>query len=262
MNKLIILLAFISNLSFAQTDTEFMNDFLLEDELNVSNEIEQYNQFNFAEIWTKTDNNLIYGIIGVDHQRIKIKLLSIEKSSDNPNEYLVTGKSNVKDNICDFSGVIQIDEIKTVKELHYGVDEEYKNKGIKAQGILITSYNFEESEEQVHSGFFAGKLYSKWYLDAKNKMQYDDIQLISDGYLNNAFIGTWESYKTGKDKICNWADYRVPNANKDFDIGVGEFNVAEKYWNKGWVDIALKHQVPNGAIKKVKTKRNVKLWWE
>ena len=76
-----------------------MDNFLLGDELNVSNEIEQYNQFNFAEIWTKTDNNLIYGIIGVDHQRILTKLLSIEKSSDNPTEYLVTGKSNVKGNI-------------------------------------------------------------------------------------------------------------------------------------------------------------------
>ena len=37
-----------------------------------------------------------------------------------------------------------------------------------------------------------------------------------------------------KEKICNWADYRVPNANKDFDVGVGEFGVSEKYLSKGW----------------------------
>lgn len=122
---------------------------------------------------------------------------------------------------------------------------------------MVASYNFKESKEQVHSGFFAGKLYSKWYLDANNKMQYDDIQSIADGYLNNAFIGTWESYKTGKNKICNWADYRVPNANKDFDIGAGEFSVADKYLDKGWQDIEMRNQVPNEAIKS-----NNKKWWE
>ena len=65
-----------------------------------------------------------------------------------------------------------------------------------------------------------------------------------------------------KKKICNWADYRVPNSNQDFDIGAGEFSVSEKYWDKGWLDIALKNQVPNHAIKKNKVKGKTKEWWE
>ena len=34
---------------------------------------------------------------------------------------------------------------------------------------------------------------------------------------------------TRKEKICNWADYRVPITNRDFDIGAGEFSPSEKY---------------------------------
>ena len=105
---------------------------------------------------------------------------------------------------------------------------------------------------QATSALFGVKLYTKWYLNSKNQIEYDSIEFFSDGYFNNAFVGIWGSYSNGNSKICNWDDYRVPNANKDFDIGVGEFNVSEKYWNKGWLDIALKNQAPNHAIKRSK----------
>lgn len=65
-----------------------------------------------------------------------------------------------------------------------------------------------------------------------------------------------------KKKFCNWADYRVPIANRDFDIGAGEFSVSEKYWNKGWLDIALKNKSPNLAIKDSEKAEKQKEWWE
>jgi len=80
--------------------------------------------------------------------------------------------------------------------------------------------------------------------------------------MNNAFVGVWKSYSTSKEKDCNWADYRVPIANRDFDIGAGEFSVSEKYWNKGWLDIALKNKSPNLAIKQSEKAENQKEWWE
>jgi len=118
--------------------------------------------------------------------------------------------SMVKETICSFFGSITINQINEVKELHFGADDEYKNNGIKRQGILIAEYSFVERAQQKHSGTFIGKLYSKWYLNKNNKMEYDDIQSISDSYSNNAFIGIWKSYSSGKEKICNWADWRVP----------------------------------------------------
>jgi hypothetical protein len=263
MNKLFLIFLIFSNVLSAQNNEEYLTKFLLGDELKLENEIDKYVEYDFSTIWTKTKNVAIYGIIGDEHQRIRIKLISVKKNPINPNEYLVIGKSNVKETICDFSGIIKIAEIREVKEFHFGVDSEFESKGIKSQGILIAKYEFKENKEQIHAGVFAGELYSKWYLDSKNKIKYDDIQSVSDGYSNNAFIGIWKSYNTTKEKVCNWADYRVPNANQDFDIGAGEFGVSEKYWNKGWLDIALRNQMPNGAIiKNEKTNKNIKEWWE
>lgn len=261
MTRIVIILLFITSSSFAQSNEKFLTDFLPGSELKSENVRDKYNHFDFSNIWSQTENNNVLGIFGKDYQRLKIKLISIKKDQTNPNEYFVFGKSCVKGTICDFNGKITLTEIKEVKELHFGVDDEYADKGIKSQGILIADYEFKENPEKKQSGIFEGKLHSKWYLNSKSQIEYDNIEFISDGYTNNAFVGIWKSYTTEKVKICNWADYRVPNSNQDFDIGVGEFNVSEKYWDKGWLDITLKNQVPNHAIKKSKPEKT-KEWWE
>ncbi|MCR9063679.1 MAG: hypothetical protein NXI00_06920 [Cytophagales bacterium] len=264
MKRIIIILLLVSNISIGQTLDRLKENFDLEVDYQSKNVLEKYKSFDydFSNIWSVTENQNVYGIIGDEHQRISIKLISIIRISNGPFLYNVYGKSKVKDNICEFYGNIVIKEIREVKELHFGVDDEYADKGIKNQGILVADYEFYESKEQKHSGIFKGTLYSKWYLNSKNQIVYDDIEFISDGYMNNAFVGVWKSYSTGKEKDCNWADYRVPIANRDFDIGAGEFSVSEKYWNKGWLDIALKNKSPNLAIKQSEKAENQKEWWE
>lgn len=234
--KIIWILLFISTICFSQSDEKFLMDFLIEDKLKPKNTLSQYNKLDFVNLWTQTKNYNVLGIIGSNHQRIKIKFLSIKKDSINSNKYLVSGKSSVKETICDFKGTIILRDIKEVEKLHFGVDNEHQNKGIKSQGVLIADYEFKENKDQKHSGLFKGKLYSKWYLISDDRIEYDNIQSVADGYSNNAFIGVWKSYKTGKETICNWADFRVPNANQDFDVGAGEFGPSEKYYAKGWAD--------------------------
>jgi hypothetical protein len=236
MKLLIWTFLLFTTITIAQSNEKFLTDFLLESELKPENVLSNYSQFDFSNIWTQTENNSVLGIIGKEHQRIKIKLISIEKDPTNPNEYFVFGISFVKGTICDFNGKITLTEIKEVKKLLLGVDDEYADKGINSQGILIADYEFKENKEQKHSGIFKGKVYSKWYLNSKNQIEYDNIESISDGYTNNAFVGIWKSYATDKEKVCNWADFRVPNANRDFDIGAGEFSPNEKYYDKGWSD--------------------------
>jgi len=248
-----------TNISIAQTNEKFMADFLLGDELNTENVIANYVRFNFSDLWTKTKNYRIVGIIGADYQRIKIKLTSIKKNSSvNPNAYFVSGKSMVNGIINDFQGSIKLDKIKKIKKLHFGVDDEYLNKGIKSEGILIAEYEFKENKHQKHSGIFKGQLYSKWYLNSNNQIKYDDIQSFADGYMNNAFIGIWKEYSTTKGKICNWADFRVPKINQDFDIGVGEFSPSEKYYDKGWENYQKAWLNEDSEAKKEEYKE----WWK
>ena len=241
MKQIIILLVLLSQNLFSQKLDRVKLNFPTNEELKTENVISLYNQFNFSNIWIKTNNNRVLGIIGEEHQRIQIKLNSVQKDSNNPNKYYVSGKSCVKGTICDFSGTINLIEIKEVKKLHFGIDNEYADKEIKSQGIIVADYEFKENSDQKHSGVFKGKLYSKWYLNSKNDIKYDNIEFHSNGYINNAFVGTWKSYLTKKEKICTWGDYRVPLANKDFDIGAGEFSVTEKYLKKGWAEIMIKN---------------------
>lgn len=264
MNRIIFLVLAISMVkpSFAQKTDTFLNQFQLGDSLKDKNLIDQYHDYDFSSLWTKTENRFIYGIIGKDHQRLYIKLLTVQQNPSNPLEYIVQGKSMVKGNICDFSGFIRIKTVKEITELHFGVDDKHKNKKIKAQGITVAEYEFRENEEQHHSGLFKGQVYSRWYLNKKNRIRYDNINFMSDSYSNNAFIGVWQSYNTKKEKICNWGNYRVPQANEDFDIGTAEFMVSQKYVSKGWLSIILERQMPNNAIIREKPIKKPKAWWE
>jgi hypothetical protein len=228
--QILFILFSISSFSQSLCRTDIMN----EEELNAKNEVTEFIKYDFSELWLKTENSLVYGIIGNEYQRILIKFLTVEKNLINNNEYFVFGKSSVKGNFCEFIGKITILKIQESKRKHFGVDDEFKNQGIKTQGLLTAKYEFFENKHQNHSGYFSGTLQTKWFLDKNDKVQYDDINSVSDGYFNNAFVGTWKMYNSNIEKICNWGDYRVPYANCDFDIGTGELSISEKYLKNGW----------------------------
>jgi hypothetical protein len=184
-----------------------------------------------SQLWIPEFERSVNGIIGDNFQRIRIRIISVKKKSENT--YEVTGKSMVKNNICQFKGEIIITNARVYKEMHYGVDDEYKDKGLKKQGLLVAEYHFYEDSIQLYSGKFEGILCSSWYIDKSGQIHLDDIESFSDSYNNNEFVGIWKSYKTNASKICNWGDYRIPLSG-DFDIGDGEFMPNDKYIKNGW----------------------------
>ncbi len=233
--KIQILVAFIlfSLQNYGQ-DTYCNKDVIEESYILPKNDIENYSKYDFSNLWLQTENDFIYGIIGDEYQRILVKFIFVERSLNGSNEYLIYGKSSVKSTVCDFVGKITIVKIQELKDQKFGVDEEYKNSGIKSQGLLTAKYELFENKDQNDSGVFSGILQSTWYLDSDDKIKYNDIDSNADGYFNNAFVGTWKMYNSNIKKVCNWGDYRVPWAKCDFDIGAGEFSVSEKYIRNGW----------------------------
>lgn len=209
------------------------------------------NDFDFSQLFQNPDNSVIYGFIGNNYQRLRIKFIRVMKSQSSPDVYMVYGKSMVKNDICAFRGSISISNILKYKTMVYGVDDEYKNKGIKGQYVIIGSYNFSEDSTQAHSGVFKGNFQSNFYLDKNNKVRYDDISLGSDGYTNNQFVGTWISYKNHLTKRCNWGDFRIPYSG-DLDIGAGEFSPDAKYLKYGWL------YIPDEQLLSHHTKK----WWK
>ncbi len=164
------------------------------------------------------------GFIGDNYQRFYIHFISVKKSTANPYQYIVTGKTKVKENICLFSGTINIVKASLFKKQ---VGEKYK------LGFAECTILFYEDSMQKFAGFFKGKLTSKFYLDERNQLFYDDLEVGADGYYNNQCEAVWTSYTTRKTKKCNWGDYRIPQS-KALDSGDGEFAVNKKYDLFGW----------------------------
>ncbi|OCX53474.1 hypothetical protein BEL04_04010 [Mucilaginibacter sp. PPCGB 2223] len=189
-------------------------------------------QYDYSKIWTHTDNQVIFGFIGNNHQRIRVKFITVSRDPNDMGLYNITGKTMVKGNICDFTGTITIAAFSKYSKASYGVDNEYKNK-VKAQYGLTGLYTFYEDKTQKHVGVFKGSVKTNFYVDRKDQVHYDDIDLNADGFTNNEFVGIWTSYDGKITKICNWGDYRIPNAGS-FDHGAGEFGPNTKDVSLGW----------------------------
>lgn len=129
------------------------------------------------------------GFIGGNYQRFYVHFISVKKSKANPYQYLVTGKTKVKKNICRLIGTIDIVKAGLFKEQ---VDGKYK------QGFVECSILIYEDSMQSSAGFIKGNITSKFYLDEQKKLWYDDLEIGADGFSNNQCEAVWTSYATGK----------------------------------------------------------------
>ena len=260
----IIIVIIISMLSIKLSNAQSTLPYYLKEieNLNSDNKIQQYLNYDFSVLFSDDLSKYDLGFIGNDFKRIRIKLISIIKSHDDAHIYFVYGKSNVEGNICEFQGTIGIKKIHIYDKMHFGVDDYYKNHGIKAQGILIADYTFYENPRQKHPGCFKGEINSFWYIDSNNKLVYDEIERDSDGWRNNQFFGTWTSFSYSKSEKCNWGHARIPESD-DLDIGVAEFYPDIKYWNKGW-EIYYKANCIYPKTKQSEEASNLENeeWWE
>jgi hypothetical protein len=159
MKRLIFSLILIAYyfLALGQTEAQNFKDKQLDDtslyEIDLKDKFAKY---DFSAIFTQTDNSMVYGFIGDNYQRIRIKFISLKKDTLSQDTYLVYGKSMVKNNICEFHGTFTISNIRRYKKISYGVDDEYKNKGIKGQFIILGDYSLSENQNQNYSGIFKG----------------------------------------------------------------------------------------------------------
>jgi hypothetical protein len=174
---IIFLLAF----SFVKVDAQLIPErfkgYPVVNKLSTEKLDKQLNKYDFSDLFNSKDNSIVYGFIGANYQRLRIKFLSITKDSVAPNTYHVYGKSMVKGNIDEFNGTLIISVIFKLKSISMGIDSEYKNKGLKGEYIILGHYQLFENKEQEHSGTFEGKFQSDYYLDRNGKVCYDDINL-------------------------------------------------------------------------------------
>lgn len=201
----------------------------------------------------KIDRPELLGFIDTTFQRFYIHFISVTKNIDNPYEYSIIGKTKVKNNICDFKGIIKVKSSN--------IFTPFDSPKFKA-GEAICEVLFYEDKKQNNSGIIKGNLITNFYFDSNGKFSYDALSFVSDGFCNNQFVGTWTSYKTNKSIKCNWGDFRIPESG-DFDMGAGEFSVAEKYVKNGWETyvLSLDYNKDKPETKKAK-EIELEEWWK
>jgi len=256
---LLLLLIFCKIATFGQTESEVFRNKELNNTALSSGELKgMFIHNSFQKLFTKSDNSMVYGFIGDNYQRLRIKIISMTQSGV-ANSYTVYGKSMVNGNICEFHGAISIKNIRKYKVTSSGVDDGYKNAGLRGQFIIIGDYTFEENQKQKYSGVFKGVFATEFYLDKNGNVRYDDIDLNADGFTNNQFVGTWTGYSNKTIKRANWGDFRIPNSG-DLDIGAGDFSPSDKYVKYGWQNLRDMTSQKSPGYKKAKEIEEVK-WW-
>jgi len=184
------------------------------------------------------------GYFGENFYRFFIHFSSVIKNQDNPYQYFVYGKTKLKNNINAFQGTIDIEKAAVYKESDF---PDYQ------QGYISAKYVLFEDSKQTGSGKFQGNCKINFFIDKNNVFRYDCLAIIADGFSNNQFEGTWQSYKSDLIKKCNWGDFRIPDS-RELDSGAGEFGVNDKYEQNGWQD----YQSPWEETKNVHQTQ----WWK
>lgn len=216
---------------------------------------ENLSAYDLHALYNYTPDMFVLGYIGKDYERFRIHFLSFKKDSTQPNRYLISGKDKVKENVCAFSGYLQIDSVKPRALSAFAAhDTAYPTVPFRIYG----HYEFKEDVNNAHAGILSGNCYIDAYFDLLYQVQYDERVLATDMFCNNQFSGMWNAYDGKSNVVCNWGDYRIPNAGK-LDIGVGEFKPDDKYNANGWGDYVREFK-DEEALEKYKNDPKL-IWW-
>jgi hypothetical protein len=197
---------------------------------------------DYSDIWDSyiqeiTSGDCWQGIIGDNYQRIEIKFLTVKRVENDSSRYIITGKSKVNSNICNFEGYIQVTGINyTVRDGNiYSDDGEiidsYNLGDDTLRGEFYAEYKLYENRKQPNSGMFEGELVGSF---GDCNPEIDGCDHYTDGD-SDGFKGTWSSYKTNKTKICKWGRYFPPDTYDLFrHIENDAYGFNYKYLNMGW----------------------------
>ena len=206
---------------------------------------EQLLRYDYSRVLLQND---LLGYIG-NGQRLYMHFDTIYKDPVNPYCYHVAGASKVKQNLCRFTGRIDLHSFAPNEES----DSLVKRYHLKAQ------YQLNEDANQRGSGFFAGRLTSCFYI-YQDSVYFDDVESGEDSYNNNQFEGRWTSYRTKVSKKANFGIGRIPDSG-NLDVGAAEFHVDPEKQHLGWESYtkAFETETPEGQKAQAEEDRE---WWK
>jgi hypothetical protein len=188
-----------------------------------------FREYDFGPLWQTSWD---FGYIGTNFQRMYITFERVKKISNT--EYSVKGFSQVKQNVCRFTGTIKNIEYNQLKTFLEECDGNERFLSVENQGFILADFVMNEDETQKGSGVFLGNLMMKWRILSNGELNVSlfDNCLFDESYL---FLGEWISYKTNASKPVAWGgEIPYPFGRGVFYDGDGDICINPKYVNNGW----------------------------
>ena len=189
------------------------------------NEVRQ--PLDFSSVWMAYQDNIL-GYVGENYERFYLLIDSIKVDTEDTLLYHVWGRYRIKYNMYSYEGKICVHKNIATLPKKYQVDEEVLPENGTQVYSIASEWNLKaiNANEQIK-----GEMTSTFFI-RDGMAVFDDIELGSDPYCNNQFIGTWTSQEFGEQK-CRWGTFRIPDS-EDLDIGAAEFSPATEYLANGW----------------------------
>lgn len=242
-------LCLTQSITFSQSDNTLMDVGRLTTAEVREADPESLATVDLSAAFLSTPNHQIFGFIGEEFQRFRIKFISVVKNQGAVNQYLVYGKTMVRNHVVPFQGIVQLN----TWNIHEGAETQQS-------GIIGGTYTFYEQAGIEHSGILQGSFSSHIYQASANEWLCDDRNSEADEYANNQFSGTWKAYEGGLVLPCRWGDYRIPDC-ADLDAGLADFYPAIQYQENGWQNYVKLADALYGKNKEA-LKKEMQTWWE
>ncbi len=190
------------------------------------------------------------GFYDTTNYRVEFYISAVASDTANPFVVAISGKCKYKENITDFTGVINIDSLFSYRDITYSYREflTYADSTEKFTGdTTINTYHakgtfiLKEDSNLANTGAFTGNFFMDFV------PEYTDNQLQGHSLWRNTenetrrggflFDGLWASYKSGQQKQVIFAEDLFMFANEileDFSYGEREIEINEKYRSLGW----------------------------
>lgn len=179
-------------------------------------------KYNLSQFLLNSQPQKIYGFIGFELERIKVKIDTAYKISPQKDKFYISGKTRVENNISIFTGELELIEIYDFKEK------------ITSHELLIARFKAELKEKGTskHTGKFIGDYY---IILSKVAEEIRFAKAIPQFIQNHTFIGNWISNDNKLNFPVIWGENYMLEELQDFYYGLTNGNnipdeLIEKHW--------------------------------
>ncbi len=208
-------------------------------------------KYNLSKFFGNMNSEKIYGFIGNELERIKVKVLSVEQVQNTKTTFKISGKTKIAEKITVFNGNISLENIYSFQEK------------ITRHGLVICEFKAELNETGNSSNL--GTFIGYYYLILSKIAEDIRYPKATPRYLQNyTFAGNWKAKNKNLNLPVLWGEnylveeletfYYEITRNKQIDE-----NIIDKNW-KSYFDAyteGVKSSIKNKALKEEKS-----IWWK